>query len=93
MKRVAAEKPIIFFDFELFRLQFFIASGRVARWRLAFFARFRAFNGDYFPRHKSLFLFGFLFRLFLFTLALGHRDRRRLPFAGPLERDYRRPRG
>ena len=64
MNRVAAQERIVFFDLQLFRLQFFISCSGVARRRLTFLARFRAFDGDNFSRHKNLFLFlRLLFRL------------------------------
>src|SRR5450432_608273 len=54
---VAAQKRIELFQFQLLRLQFFVARGRVARGRLAFLARLAAFDGDDFACHKLFFLF------------------------------------
>ena len=59
MKRVPAERRIIFLNLQLFRLELFVTRGRVARRGFAFFARFRAFDGNNFPRHNYSFSFGF----------------------------------
>jgi hypothetical protein len=61
---VAAEKRIIFFDFEFLGLKFFVARCRVAGRCFAFLARFRAFNRDNFSWHKLFFFFGRLFFCF-----------------------------
>src|ERR1700679_3721941 len=57
MQSVAAERRIVLHERLLFRLQFFIAAGGVARRGLAFLAGFRAFEGDGFTGHKLFFLF------------------------------------
>src|SRR6266511_668653 len=52
MQRVAAEEGIILPEFNFLRLQFLVAAGEITRGRLAFLARFRAFESDEFARHK-----------------------------------------
>src|ERR1700677_626605 len=46
MERAAAEGGIVFFDFQFFGLEFFVARGGVARRGFAFLAGFGAFDGD-----------------------------------------------
>ena len=77
MHRVAAQRGIIFFDFQLFRFQLFIPRRGVAGRRLAFLARFRAFDGDGFPCHKLFFFFDcFLFfrLIFIIRFHIGRAD-------------------
>lgn len=72
MNRVPTEKRIVLLDFEFFRFQFLISSGRVARRRFAFLARFRAFDCDDFSRHKLfLFLDWLLFGFFSVILRIS----------------------
>src|SRR5688572_8958560 len=71
MQGVTAKRGIELLDLELLRLKLLVTRGGVTRRGLAFLARFRAFDGDDFARHR-LFL---LFRLFLFFVGLfdfGH---------------------
>src|ERR1017187_7036787 len=59
MQRVAAQEPVVFFNFQLFRLQLFVPGGGVARRRFAFLARLGAFDGDDFAWHDYSFSFTF----------------------------------
>src|SRR5215831_6364849 len=73
MERVAAQRWIIFLNFQLFRLKLFVASGGVARWRFPFLSRFGAFDSDDFPHGLFLFLWLFL-RLVAFFLDFVDSD-------------------
>ena len=61
VQRVPAQKRVEFFNLQLLRLKFFIASGGVAGRRFAFLARLRAFNGNDFSGHKLFFFFNRFF--------------------------------
>src|SRR4051812_28177640 len=52
MHGVTAQERIVLLDLQLFSFEFLVARGRVAGWRLAFLARFRAFDRNDFARHK-----------------------------------------
>src|SRR3954469_19093135 len=61
--RATAQSRIILLYFEFFGFEFFVVRGGIARWRLAFLARFRAFDVYDFAGHKLFpycsFSFGF----------------------------------
>jgi hypothetical protein len=74
MQGMAAQGWIVLLDFQFLRLQLFVPRGGITGGRFAFFPRFRAFNGDYFPWHRSFFLFRLLLRLVIVGFNLGHPD-------------------
>src|SRR3954463_8786033 len=57
MQRVAAQRRIVFFDLQLFGLQFLVAGGCVAGGRFAFLARLGAFNRNNFAGHNKTYSF------------------------------------
>ena len=61
VQSVAAQEAIVLHQLDFFGLELFVACGKISRRRFAFFASFRAFEGNNFSRHK---LFFFLRRLF-----------------------------
>jgi hypothetical protein len=53
VQSMTTEERVELLEFDLFSLQFFVASGHVARRRLALFARFGALDGYNLAWHKD----------------------------------------